>query len=176
MSNYLVDRIKFFLKPEAPPPLNPGKIDADKIIGYNKSRPITADRTSFCYAPSVNMLFSQDGIVRVCCHNMEFSIGKYPEQSIAEIWKSEKANGLRQHMKDWDLSHGCQICDADLRMGSFEEVRASHFDYLPQHADYPTMMEFLLTNTCNLECVMCRGEYSSLIRKNREKLPPIASP
>jgi MoaA/NifB/PqqE/SkfB family radical SAM enzyme len=34
-------------------------------------------------------------------------------------------------------------------------------------------MEFQLTNTCNLECVMCSGLLSSAIRANRDKLPAI---
>jgi MoaA/NifB/PqqE/SkfB family radical SAM enzyme len=38
------------------------------------------------------------------------------------------------------------------------------------------MMEFMLSNTCNLECVMCSGELSSSIRKKRDKLPPIKTP
>ncbi len=157
-------------------PLNPGKIETTNIREYNKSRLAGASRQSFCYAPSVNMLFSQSGDVRVCCHNLEFSIGKYPEQSISEIWNSTKAEALRQNMKDWNLNYGCQICEADLRMGSYNEVRARHFDNMPQQGIYPSMMEFLLTNTCNLECVMCKGEFSSLIRKNREKLPALSSP
>lgn len=37
-------------------------------------------------------------------------------------------------------------------------------------------MEFELSNKCNLECVMCKGELSSTIRKNREKLPPMVTP
>ncbi len=38
------------------------------------------------------------------------------------------------------------------------------------------MLEFELSSTCNLECVMCNGKVSSSIRKNRDKLPPIKSP
>jgi uncharacterized Fe-S cluster-containing radical SAM superfamily protein len=107
---------------------------------------------------------------------MEFALGQYPQQSIEEIWKGEAAQQLRKHMQHYDLKHGCEICQADMDTSSFEEVRAGHFDRLPRNADYPSMMEFLLTNTCNLECVMCKGEYSSLIRKNREKLEPLVSP
>jgi MoaA/NifB/PqqE/SkfB family radical SAM enzyme len=50
---------------------------------------------------------------------------------------------------------------------------ARHFDNISKHPAYPVMMEFLVSNQCNLECVMCEGQYSSLIRKNRDKLPPI---
>ncbi len=77
-------------------------------------------------------------------------------------------------MRTYRLGEGCKICSADIDMGAFQEVRAKHFDTLPRHRTHPTMMEFLLTNICNLECVMCQGEFSSLIRQNREKLPPIA--
>jgi sulfatase maturation enzyme AslB (radical SAM superfamily) len=37
-------------------------------------------------------------------------------------------------------------------------------------------MEFEFGNICNFECIMCGGKWSSSIRKNREKLPPIISP
>lgn len=37
---------------------------------------------------------------------------------------------------------------------------------------YPRGMEFELSSTCNLECVMCTGQFSSSIRKNREGLEP----
>jgi radical SAM protein with 4Fe4S-binding SPASM domain len=130
----------------------------------------------FCYAPSVNMYFSQTGEVKVCCHNSEFTIGKYPEQSMQEIWNSDKANELRQHMRNYDLSHGCAVCEFDVKLRAFDQVQARHFDPRPRHASYPTMMEFLISNKCNLECVMCSGEYSNLIRKNRDHLPPLPFP
>ena len=38
------------------------------------------------------------------------------------------------------------------------------------------MLELVLSNLCNLECVMCHGLLSSKIRKNREHLPPLHSP
>jgi sulfatase maturation enzyme AslB (radical SAM superfamily) len=36
-------------------------------------------------------------------------------------------------------------------------------------------MEFSIGNTCNLECIMCDGKFSSAIRAHREKLPPLVS-
>jgi radical SAM protein with 4Fe4S-binding SPASM domain len=129
--------------------------------------------TALCYAPATNMYFSQTGEVGVCCHNMEFSVGRYPAQTLKEIWNSDAAKAMREDMRQYKLGKGCEICEADLLNKSFEEVRARHFDHIPRRADYPTQMEFLLTNTCNLECVMCKGEFSSSIRQNREKLPPI---
>jgi len=38
------------------------------------------------------------------------------------------------------------------------------------------VMEFELSNTCNLECAMCTGLLSSTIRRDRDGLPPVKSP
>ena len=150
-------------------------IASSEFKAYNKTREGWGHKT-FCYAPSVNMLFAQDGSVKACCHNTEFAIGTYPQQSIKEIWNSTKAAELRDNMSSYKLGHGCDICAMDIKGHGYTQVPARHFDSLPRNESYPIMMEFLLTNQCNLECVMCKGEYSSLIRKNREKLPPIVSP
>jgi molybdenum cofactor biosynthesis enzyme MoaA len=40
----------------------------------------------------------------------------------------------------------------------------------------PRAFEFELANTCNLECIMCSGYFSSSIRRNREGRPPQSSP
>lgn len=144
----------------------------DWARGYDKTR-TKQNIGSVCHAPSANMYFSQTGEVRVCCHNMEFVAGRYPEQTIQQIWKGVALKAIREDMKNYQLNQGCEVCLADLKRGSFQEVRASHFDNIPKHPEYPTQMEFLLTNTCNLECVMCKGEFSSSIRQNREHLPPI---
>lgn len=133
-------------------------------------------RRSACYAPSVNMLFATDGSVKACCHNSENTLGRYPAQSIREIWQSEAARSFRQAMSDFTFLSGCRGCALDYQSGHYDQAPAVHFDQLPRRSDYPTMMEFLLSNTCNLECTMCSGELSSAIRRNRDKLPPLHNP
>jgi radical SAM protein with 4Fe4S-binding SPASM domain len=156
-------------------PNNLSETDKKLAKAYQKSRPGYKHHT-FCHAAEINMLFSQEGEVFVCCHNQTYSIGKYPEQSISEIWNSSKAKELREKLSRYDLQGGCKICADDFRRGAFTEVRARHFDSLAPHPVYPVMMEFLLSNVCNLECTMCSGKFSSLIRKNREGLPPLHTP
>jgi uncharacterized Fe-S cluster-containing radical SAM superfamily protein len=51
-------------------------------------------------------------------------------------------------------------------------ARAAFWKKNKATAAYPRGMEFELSNTCNLECAMCTGEFSSSIRKNREGLEP----
>lgn len=147
--------------------------NADAAV-LNKLRPAGKTQT-FCLAPSTNMLFAQDGSVRVCCHNMEH-IGRYPDNTIDEIWNGAAVKSARAALQNYNLKGGCEVCQNMVDLQAFEDLPSLHFDTLPQKKDRPVMMEFLLSNTCNLECIMCQGEYSSLIRKNREKLPPIKSP
>ena len=55
--------------------------------------------------------------------------------------------------------------------GNFSAVKSLQYDSPKLNSSkYPSVLEFELINTCNLECVMCTGEYSSLIRAKREKL------
>ncbi len=145
-----------------------------------------------CHAPFVNLNFEQNGNVRACCYNTKDILGKWPEQSIKQIWFSEQAQKLRSHIRNNDLGGGCTECGNMIAAGNHQGVRARYFDdnapdnlhsrihyfrnKLSGHIDFPRVLEFELSNKCNLECVMCNGYFSSSIRKNREKLPPIHSP
>jgi radical SAM protein with 4Fe4S-binding SPASM domain len=176
MTNFVSEAVNFLKgKKEKTDWAEPIVMEKQLAVDYNTTR-LPQNRHSFCFAPSSNMYFSQTGEVKVCCHNTEYTIGTYPQQTLHEIWNSKEANDLRKYMSRFNLSHGCDYCEFDMQLRSFDQVAAKHFDELPKQNGYPAMMEFLLTNTCNLECVMCKGEFSSLIRKNREKLPPIHNP
>lgn len=53
---------------------------------------------------------------------------------------------------------------------------AADFDWLSgPRPKYPRVMDFALSNHCNLQCVMCNGDLSSAIRSRREHRPPLAS-
>lgn len=124
------------------------------------------------------MFFSFNGKVISCPYNQTVVLGKYPEQTISEIWHSEEGKRLRTHLEHNDLSNGCKHCQHYLEKKKFSGLKPLVFD---KYSDYregqmPKVLEFSLENTCNLECVMCSGEVSSSIRKNRDKLPPIQSP
>jgi len=138
---------------------------------YNKNRPKNTKDT-FCFAPSVNLYFSWEGKVIACCYNQKYELGNYPEQSIREIWDGQPARELRESLHNYDLSKGCESCSIEIQHGRYQSVNALRFDEY-QTNDFPKMMEFQLTNTCNLQCVMCSGFLSSSIRKHRDNLPEI---
>ena len=175
------------------------RVKPDIIAAFNATRKIR--NAILCYAPFVSMNFDQSGDITVCCFNRTFVLGTYPKDSVAQAWNSNKMKELQAAMKSNDAGKGCAQCTKMLQAGHYEGVLIQQFDHyatlspyaqkkkswlgfggqkteirLPDKDLYPTVFEFELSNTCNLECIMCGGKWSSAIRKNREHLPAIKSP
>lgn len=129
-----------------------------------------------CYAPFNSMYFDSHGDVRVCCQNVTHLVGNVTQNTIREIWNSARMTQLREALINYDFSCGCRFCEWQLSDGAYSTSFMKKFDEFPidQAApEYPQRMEFSVSNTCNLECLMCNGEWSSSIRSRREKLPPL---
>ncbi len=152
-------------------------LDREQYRKYNRFRPEGPKRL-FCYLPFNSLTFSFRGDVHVCGYNRDVLLGRYPENSISEIWNGQKAQQIREHMHHNDLNYGCRHCKFFFDKGKFSNLRPLVFDKYHSNIDgyRPQVFEFELSNTCNLECQMCSGEVSSSIRKNRDKLPPLVSP
>ncbi len=156
-----------------------------KILSeYNKIR-ATRNKEVFCHAPFTCMNFEQNGHVTVCCYNRTYIVGTYPHDTLTNMWFGQKAEQLRKCMKEKHLPAGCEICSTQFQSKNFGGLRAQSYDFLadrkyPEREGrliaMPKVFEFEISNVCNLECVMCSGHFSSSIRKNREKQPPLNSP
>lgn len=125
-----------------------------------------------CYAPYTSLRFSQSGNIISCCYNRGYILGKFPENTIKEVWNSKKLKALQKNIKKNNLNLGCEICKDRILGKTFTLTGAFHYDDLHYYykSKYPAMLDFEISNTCNLECIMCTGENSSSIRANRENL------
>ncbi|MFH1320945.1 MAG: radical SAM protein [Bacteroidota bacterium] len=151
-------------------------LDDSLVKEYNRVRQY-GPQDILCYAPYKNIHFGFDGKATACCYNREHVLGTYPEQSIKEIWFGKKTSKLREYIKHNDLSLGCIGCKHHFEARDFGGVQAIYFDQNPPNITrYPCVMSFELDNVCNLECEMCNGDFSSLIRKNRDKKQPLENP
>ncbi|MBC9811117.1 radical SAM protein [Crocinitomicaceae bacterium CZZ-1] len=157
---------------------------------YNKDRNCL-DKSSLCHAPNYSMHFAQNGVVSACSFTRFMPMGKFPEQTIDEIWFGNVAQKHRKQMKTRSFPEGCKVCSSDFHSKNYGQMRSKLYDIygktyinrtqskltnkisIGKFIEYPQVISFELSNTCNLECVMCIGLLSSSIRKNREKLPPI---
>jgi hypothetical protein len=83
----------------------------------------------------------------------------------------------RQHraLAVGDFTVGCWECEVPARLGLRGTSLAAQFDRYASTASsaYPRIMDFALSNRCNLQCVMCNGDLSSAIRSQRERRPPL---
>jgi len=149
----------------------------DQVDLYDSGRNLAGKPfTAACYAPFGSMYFDVHGNVIACCQNTRHVLGNVADQSIDEIWHGEKATELRDALKAYDLSRGCEFCQWQVDDGNLSNLFATVFDDVRVDGGpdvWPSQLEFALSNTCNLECVMCNGDFSSKIRARREGLPPL---
>lgn len=150
-------------------------IDPMSIAAYEASRDLSSvPFKSACFAPFVSLTFDTLGVVRACCqHSRHHPLGHIPQQSLDEIWNGPEVAKLREAVRNYDFDLGCGFCKWQVLDGNYQGVFARHYDWLADDGAWPRVMEFMIRNTCNLECVMCCGEWSHLIRSRREKAPPL---
>jgi molybdenum cofactor biosynthesis enzyme MoaA len=122
------------------------------------------------------MYLDQRGMVRACCQNAAHPLGSITERPLLEIWRGARAEELREAVAVGDLRLGCDFCAWQRDEGADATSFARTFDHLPAAGvspPWPRQLELSLSNACNLQCVMCNGEWSSSIRTHREHLPPL---
>lgn len=176
----------------------------EQIKAFNQTRSVR-NPAYLCYAPALSLNFDQTGNITACCFNREYVLGSYPQNTIDEIWSGDKIKKLRDSLASNKLEMGCGLCERMIVENNYDSVLINHFDdYVPlikeqngkpasnrlidsllrsfsrnqqqEMITAPLVFEFEISNHCNLECIMCGGKWSSAIRKNREKLPPLRSP
>jgi sulfatase maturation enzyme AslB (radical SAM superfamily) len=87
-------------------------------------------------------------------------LGRFPKESLMEIWKGKPIKKLRHHIKKHDFELGCGLCKDDILNGRFTQGSFGLCDHFPVKK-MPSMLDFRLSNECNLKCVMCSGLSSS---------------
>ncbi len=132
---------------------------------------------SACYAPHSALYFEPDGSIRACCSS-GFTLGRVtgPErESLAEIWAGANLAAQRQALERDSYAYACQECEVAEASGGRSAALAAHFDRFADGAPHPhpKLLDFALSNRCNLQCVMCHGGLSSSIRTQREGRPPL---
>lgn len=79
-------------------------------------------------------------------------------------------------MERQDLSIGCEFCEWQVEDGHRELAFSrwfEEFDDQGPEPQWPQQLELAMSNTCNLQCAMCNGDWSSSIRTKRDGLPPL---
>lgn len=140
-------------------------LDAKTIQDYNSFRHY-GPKPLLCYAPFKSMYFDINGRVGACGLSFK-EYETYPQKSIWEIWNGEKFNKHRNCIRNNDLSYEFDACKTHILNKNYFAAKAMWYDTLSVNDKYPTLMEFDIDYTCNLECIMCNASKSSSIRKRK---------
>jgi hypothetical protein len=130
-----------------------------------------------CVAPWVALELDPAGWVYGCCANQTYRLGRIGPQRLPELWGGERMQTLRDALKRWDLSVGCQSCRWHLEHGRMDPDAAVYDRYQvsSEQPAAPRAMTFALSNRCNLGCVMCNPSLSSTLR-HQAGMARLASP
>ena len=158
---------------------NNSKIQIKEKRKNLKNLPFFKNKPYVCSAPWTSLRFEFGGKMTVCCVNDYYSLGVYPETKPIDAWFGDKIKGLRESLMNFEFSKGCQICE-NFILNNSEDISVIALQEelgLGKDVDkpFPSQLIFQLHNTCNLECIMCGGRYSSSIRKNRDGLPAFSN-
>ena len=135
---------------------------AERINKYNKARPLGPQKY-FCFAPFKSLYFGANGEVISCCYNRKYVLGTFPSDTLKEIWHGSKLKKLRKAIEMNDLSLGCSACMDQFDDENYDAILSVNYDKIPFNKDFPTLIEFEISNTCNLGCIMCDEKFSSFI-------------
>lgn len=134
-----------------------------------------------CLAPYSTLNFDTTGVIRFCCYNNKFILGTYPSISIEDAWYNPARKEFIKSLEAHNFNQGCERCEYLIATKNTAGALYTKFNMFEPYIkelpkDLPLNFEFEFGTICNYECIMCGGKWSSSIRKNREKLPPIKSP
>jgi MoaA/NifB/PqqE/SkfB family radical SAM enzyme len=126
-----------------------------------------------CRAPHTSLHVDQFGDVRPCCQSARV-LGNVSDTSLTQIWRGPELAELRAAVDRHDLSLGCEHC-AWAGRDRRSETYAARYDHdrLPTPDEGPVRLELAPSNSCNLQCTMCNGDWSSSIRLHREGRPAL---
>lgn len=121
-----------------------------------------------CKAPFNTLFFSMTGEVYFCLSNRVQIIGKYPQNSIIEITEGLKVRNLRKYFIENNGMPGCEYCKEQISLGNYCAAFTQFSDVESKKGEI-AVIEFELSNQCNLQCVMCSENYSSMFQGDCEK-------
>jgi MoaA/NifB/PqqE/SkfB family radical SAM enzyme len=166
---YLKYRLGIIRLPET----ESSSLSVSTMKAYNRQR-LYGFRPKLCYAPYSSMFFSRAGYMSPCYATYDEKSDRWPEKSIHEAWFHGRFENIRQAVDKGNMQYACEFCQPVFENYNFGSLLPEKYEHYGISAGkYPKIMEFELSNRCNLQCVMCDGNLSSSIRKHRDKQPPL---
>lgn len=136
-----------------------------EIFSYIKLQSRKKQSNFACKAPFNTLFFSMTGEVYFCLKNKEQLLGKYPQNSVKEIIEGQNTTKLRTTFLKENGLPGCEFCREQINLGNLDSA-FNHYSNVKGKKGAIAVIEFELSNQCNLGCIMCSELYSSKLEAN----------
>lgn len=131
---------------------------------------------TFCPLPFFQVVVRTDGTMSPCC--LIKGSTNIKNSSIQEFWASDSLKNIKDKIIDGTVAvESCEICyrneqvvGKSMRTEALQDYKSinenmyskliKHYGYLDKQ--YPSWLEMHVGNTCNLKCLTCRPEDSSM--------------
>jgi radical SAM protein with 4Fe4S-binding SPASM domain len=125
-----------------------------------------------CVLPFNQVVIRTDGKISPCC--IITGVQSVTDTTISDYWKNSHTINIRNQIANGTtpLKNECRTCYKDdidgspsMRKDSFRDTTEEKYNWLVNNKDtitYPEKLEFHVSNICNLKCLTCRPEDSSL--------------
>lgn len=122
----------------------------------------------FCSRPFFELMMGHDGEVHPCCLLDEYAIGNIKQNSMEELWNSEKLQSLREEF----LTGNIKTCSKNISLKSchkFYDFYEAHIEKKAIQTKPIQKLDLRLNGKCNLKCIMCdvwKGENGNFDKSN----------
>lgn len=132
-------------------------------MSYLLSRLKKQNNLPLCYAPFNNLIIDQQGNFKICCQNVKYSLGNYPEKKVDEIWFGREHMEIIKKFIDNEIPSACFNCIRDGLNMTSSYFKSSYFRKTNFYKKilFPYQVNFQIDNTCNLNCIMCSPNIST---------------
>lgn len=120
-----------------------------------------------CVLPFAHLEINHQGVAKPCCVQKDV-VGQVPQQSIVEIFNSEKMHQLREEFLSGQKPSGCSHCwqTEDTGVLSYRQAYLQMYEK-EFFSDWITdwqirSLDLKPGNVCNFKCRICSPAYSSL--------------
>lgn len=123
----------------------------------------------YCSAPWKGITIREDGRVRTCCNGREI-LGDVRQDHIDEILRSPKLEEIKSALRNGNIHSNCHSCTVAERDFNYSTLRHHYQKHYPLHDDDDFSLNFLdvrWNNKCNLACVYCSEQFSSVWEERR---------
>ncbi len=126
-----------------------------------------------CFTAFNHLRITRLGLMMPCCFSTEHQVWN-KEKGLHDYWFNSLNTQYQENFLDGKLHKGCNVCKERIEEHIIPPINEYDWNVKDRmqgvvNISYPKILEFEISNLCNMECPMCFGYLSSKHAANRDK-------